>query len=120
MERTGNEFNAYQLNCYVKSYTLTGNGDYRLTIQGFDDSTATVIAQIINPNCEQAKESKFIHEFTGAYETFSQYALPIHKASKGVYKITGVLLFEGRITGVDGMQSVTATIHPVTHIAKFK
>ena len=119
MPRTGKEFNTYQINCYVKSYTLTETGDYRLTIQGFDDTTATAIAQIINPTCEQAKNSKYIQEFQSAHETFSQYALLNNKASKGVYKIIGVLLFEGSVRK-DGISVIVPTIHPVTYISKFK
>lgn len=118
MERTGYEFKTYQMNCYIKSYTLTENGDYRLSLQGFDDSTSILIAQIINPNCDQAKKSKFLQEFQSAHETFSQHALLNHKASKGVYKIVGPVLFEGVIK--DGTQQVITTIHPVTILTKFK
>lgn len=118
-KRIGKEFNTYQLNCYITSYTLTENGDYRLTIQGFDDSSAVSVAQIINPGCEQAKKSKYIHEFQTSYETFSQYALLNNKVPKGVYKIIGVLLYESS-TKKDGTQSVSTTIHPVINLTKFK
>lgn len=119
MERTSHEFKIYQMNCYIRSYTLTENSDYRLTIQGFDDTTTTIIAQIINPGCDQAKKSKFLQEFQSAYETFSQHALINHRASKGIYKLAGAILFEG-VTGKDGTQQVITTIHPVTLLTKFK
>lgn len=117
-KRTGKEFNTYQLNCYITSYTLTENGDYRLTIQGFDDSSAVSVAQIINPACEQAKKSKHIHEFQTSYETFSQYALLNNKVPKGVYKVVGVLLYESYTK--NGTQFVSTTIHPVINLTKFK
>lgn len=117
--RFGHEFNTYQVNCKITGWILEDNGDYHLIIQEFDDTTITIIGEILNTESPSLQKNPHYPEFTSVRTEFEKCKLPDGKVKKGAYKLIGVGFFD-KIHTKQGSSKNGFELHPITYFSKFK
>ena len=92
--RFGYEFNCYELNCFVKSYTIDADGDYNLVLADIRDTSKTIKAELVNPeNNSQAKKSDFVNSFSQTIIEFNKYLKKDSTLSYASFNVIGVAFF---------------------------
>ena len=96
----------------IRKVILEDDNDYHLVIQ--DRQGRHMIAEIIDPACEDAHQSEFIDDYYAVRETMDQYATKFLHYS---FNITGVL-FRDRPHGQTGKADNNLEIHPILKLTK--
>ncbi len=118
LPRSTYEYNTYVINCYIREYRLEADGDYHLVLQDMDDSTKTIIGEIVNPECDLVKKSTHLNEFIVAREEFSKYILKNNQVKSGIFRIYGVCFFD-KSHGQLGVAKNGVELHPILSFKKF-
>ena len=119
LPRFEKEFNVYQLNCTIREYRKEEDGDYHLVLQQADDTTITIVGEIINPTCDDLKNNPHLQEYITVRAEFEKYILPKNKVKGGYYKLKGVCFFD-RPHGQLGAAKNGVELHPILSLTKFK
>lgn len=88
------EFNVYEIKCRIREFRKDDQGDYHLVLMDINDSTSTIVGQILNPESPALVGSQYMGSFTNTREEFELFMLPRNKVMEGVYTITGVCFFD--------------------------
>jgi hypothetical protein len=91
--RFGYEFNCYEVNCLVKSYTIDDEGDYNLILADIRDTSKTIKAELVNPENSQAKKSDFVNSFSQTIIEFNKYLKKDSTLSYASFNVIGVAFF---------------------------
>jgi hypothetical protein len=91
--RFGYEFNCYEVNCLVKSYTIDDEGDYSLILADIRDTSKTIKAELVNPENSQAKKSDFVNSFSQTIIEFNKYLKKDSTLSYASFNVIGVAFF---------------------------
>ena len=91
--RFGYEFNCYELNCFVKSYSIDDEGDYNLILADIRDTSKTIKAELVNPESSQAKKSDFVNAFSQTMIEFNKYIKIDSTLSYASFNVIGVAFF---------------------------
>lgn len=113
--RFGYEFNVYEIKCKIREFRKEDDGDYHLVLVDINDSTRTMIGEILNPECPDLLNSQYTSALNNAREEFEMFKLPKNKVMEGIYTITGVCFFD-HIHGQLGVAPNGVEIHPIMDI----
>ena len=91
--RFGYEFNCYEVNCLVKSYTIDDEGDYNLILADIRDTSKTIKAELVNPENSEAKKSDFVNSFSQTIIEFNKYLKKDSTLSYASFNVIGVAFF---------------------------
>jgi hypothetical protein len=91
--RFGYEFNCYEVNCLVKSYSIDSDGDYNLVLMDIRDTSKTIKAELVNPENSQAKKSDFVNSFSQTMIDFNKYLKKDSTLSYASFNVIGVAFF---------------------------
>lgn len=109
------EMQVYKIkHCFITDVLREKDNDLHLVIE--DGDGHTMIAEIPDPECEDAQNSPWIDDFIDARETMLTYS---NNYRHYLYTITGVL-FVDRDHNQTGRASNNVEIHPVLNIKKEK
>lgn len=117
--RFGDEFSSYQFNCTIREYRKEEDGDYHLVLQQADDTSITMVGEILNPTCDDLKNNPHLQEYITVRTEFEKYILPKNKVKGGYYKLKGVCFFD-RPHGQLGCAKNAVELHPILSFIKFK
>ncbi len=110
-ERSGVEFNTYQVNCKLSEYHTDSNGDIYITAYQPDDSTKTIPIVLTNPDCSFARISDYSKHFVSIRNNFWLQTLSECKLKNGMYKVVGVGYYDKHLGQV--------ILNPVIYFVKF-
>lgn len=113
--RFGYEFNVYELKCRIREFRKEEDGDYHLVLMDINDTTCTIVGEIVNPECPDLVGSQYMGAFKNTREEFEMFKLPKNKVMEGVYTITGVCFFDF-VHGQLGVAPNGVEIHPIMDI----
>ena len=113
--RMGIESQVYRIrHCFITKVLIENDNDLHLVIE--DGKKHTLIAEIPDPKCQDAKNSAFINSFIETRQTMLQYA---NNYRHYMFTITGVL-FVDKSHGQTGKAPNNIEIHPILEIKKEK
>lgn len=115
--RFGIEFNTYTLNCRIREYKLSTDGDYHLVLQDISDPSVTMIGEIPDPYCESVTQSLRFNQISQARKDFKNSLLVTAQVDTSVYTITGVAFYD-KVHGQLGAAPDAIEIHPILSISK--
>jgi len=115
--RFGYEFYVYEINCKIKEYIKEEDGDYHLVLVDLKDTTSTMIGEILNPECDSLKNSKFIKSYREVRSEFEKYILPKGKVEDIKFAIIGVCFFD-KIHSQKGVAPNGVELHPIMDLIK--
>jgi hypothetical protein len=112
-ERQDIEKQVYTIkNCFITKAILESDNDIHLVIE--DGNKRTMIAEIPDPKCPDAKHSDFISDYRKARTTFLRYQDVYHTRR---FDITGVLFIDKKhAKSPTGNASNNIELHPVINI----
>lgn len=113
--RYGNEFNVYEIKCRIREFRKEDDGDYHLVLVDLNDTTITIVGEIIDPNCPDLSGSQYMGAFKNIREEFELFKLPKNKVMEGVYTITGVCFYD-KLHGQLGISANGIELHPIMDI----
>ena len=113
--RYGFEYNVYELKCRIREFRKEDDGDYHLVLVDLNDTTITIVGEIINPECPDLANSQYLGAFKNTREEFELFKLPKNKVMQGVYTITGVCFFDF-VHGQLGISANGVEVHPIMDI----
>lgn len=116
-KRFGYEFSCFQIDCKIREYRREEDGDYHLVLMDMNDTTVTIIGEIVNPECDIVKNSQYINSFKDARAEFEKYKLPNHKVQSGRYTLIGICFFDF-IHGQLGVAPNGIELHPIMDFQK--
>jgi len=117
-KRLGLEFNVYTIKCKVREYKKEDDGDYHLVLMDLSDTTKTMVGEILNPKCEELKNSKYLSAFQNVREDFESYIIPNKKIQSGIYELTGVCFFDFP-HGQLGVAPNAVELHPIMNLIQY-
>ncbi|MEW6468113.1 MAG: hypothetical protein AB1458_04275 [Bacteroidota bacterium] len=105
------EMKAVKLDCYIAEYKKEGDHDYHLIIFSGKD---TMVAEIVDPDCPDAKKSQYNSTFRTVRDTFDVYKKQ-GKYKKHKWRITGIPFIDVKHNGTrpEGQAPNEVEIHPV-------
>jgi hypothetical protein len=115
--RFGIEFNTYTIQCRIREYKLSDDGDYHLVLMDLSNPSTTMIGEIPDPYCASVKQSAYLNNFTKARKDFKNSLLVTEQVDTSVYIITGVAFYD-KVHGQLGAAPNAIEIHPILSIAK--
>ena len=115
--RFGIEFNTYSIQCRVREYKLSDDGDYHLVLEDLSDPSITMIGEIPDPYCSSVQQSKHVAAFTQARKYFQNTLLVTGQIDTVVYLITGPAFYD-KVHGQLGAAPDAIEIHPILSIMK--
>lgn len=113
--RFGIEFNTYSIQCHIREYKLSEDGDYHLVLQDISNLSETMIGEIPDPFCSAVQQSKHLAAFTQARKDFKKTLLVTGQVDTGVYIITGTAFYD-KVHGQLGAALDAIEIHPILTI----
>ena len=113
--RFGYEFNVYELKCRIREFRKEDDGDYHLVLVDINDTTCTIVGEIINPDCPEISNSKYLGAFKNTREEFELFKLPKNQVMDGIYTVTGVCFFDFKHNQL-GVAPNGVEIHPIMDI----
>ncbi len=115
--RFGIEFNTYTIQCRIREYKLSSDGDYHLVMMDLANPTTTMVGEIPDPYCASVQQSAYFANFTKARKDFKNTLLATEQADTSVYIITGVAFYD-KVHGQLGAAPNAVEIHPILSISK--
>ncbi len=115
--RFGIEYNTYTLQCHIREYKLSDDGDYHLVLQDLSDPSITMVGEIPDPYCASVKQSLRFNEIIKARQDFKNTLLVTAQVDTFVYIITGVAFYD-KVHGQLGAAPDAIEIHPILSISK--
>lgn len=115
--RFGIEFKTYTINCHIREYKLSTDGDYHLVLQDLADPSITMIGEIPDPYCETVKQSIRFNQITQARTDFKNSLLVTGQVDTSIYTITGIAFYD-KVHGQLGAAPNAIEIHPILSIIK--
>jgi len=115
--RNGIEFNTYTVECRIREYEFSDDGDYSLVITDLSDPSKTMIAEIPDPFCSETQKSRHNEQFMKVRNDFVNTLKLTSQPDTGIYIITGVAFFD-YVHGQRGVAPNGIEIHPILSIRK--
>ncbi len=113
--RFGIELNTYSIQCHIREYKLSDDGDYHLVLEDLSDPSITMVGEIPDPFCSSVQQSKHLAEFTQARNDFKNTLLVTGQVDTGIYLITGTAFYD-KVHGQLGAAPNAIEIHPILSI----
>ncbi|MBI3512365.1 MAG: hypothetical protein HY064_17015 [Bacteroidetes bacterium] len=118
--RFGIEFNSYSIQCRIREYKLSDDGDFHLVLVDLNDPSKTMIGEIPDPWCASVKLSSHLSQYVQARKDFQNTLSASQEIdTNAVYSITGIAFYD-KVHGQLGVAPTGIEIHPVLSISKNK
>jgi hypothetical protein len=118
--RHGAEFGVVAVTCSVSYWKYEADSDIHIVMNDLKYPSTTMIAEIPSPNCEVAKQSKFVDSFSNSKRAFLTFKKTAHTIQPGIYEITRVIFFD-KLHGQTGLAIPSGVeLHPILHFRKIK
>ena len=115
--RFGIEFNAFSIQCRIKEYKLSDDGDLHLVLMDASNPEWTMVGEIPDPYCSSVMKSPKINEIIKARSDFKNTPLFKEQIDTSIYIITGVAFYD-KDHGQLGAAPTAIEIHPILSIKK--
>lgn len=115
--RFGIEFKTYSIQCRIREYKLSDDGDFHLVLEDLLNPSVTMIGEIPDPYCSSVQHSKHLAAFTQARKDFQNSLLVTGQVDTSIYLITGPAFYD-KAHGQLGAAPNAIEIHPILSITK--
>ena len=116
--RFGIEFKTYTLQCHIREFKLSDDGDLHLVLVDLSDTSKTMIGEIPDPVCDAVQQSVRYAQIKQVRKDFQNTLLTTAQVDPhAIYTIIGVAFYD-KVHGQLGVAPTGIEIHPVLYISK--
>ena len=115
--RFGIELNAFSIQCRIREYKLSDDGDLHLVLMDALNPELTMVGEIPDPYCSSVMKSPKINEIIKARSDFKHTPLFKGQIDTSLYIITGIAFYD-KDHGQLGAAPSAVEIHPILSIKK--